>query len=366
MLTEWRPFLFQKNRVRRTYLGGKLIDCWQGVNGTEDRYFPEEWIGSVVDAIGFYKEKIPDEGQSFVELGDGCIIKFKDLIHENPEAVLGRGHVQKYGESTALLVKMLDSAQKLSIQVHPDRIQSKRLFHSPFGKTESWYVIETRVIDGQEPYMLLGFKEGITREKWERMFFEQDLKGLFNALQKVPIRPGEMYLVEGGIPHAIGPGCFVAEIQEPTDYTMTVERANCKTLYRTDEMCHMGVGMEGMFDCFHYTGMSLDEVYAKWRIPPQICGNSIQNKRTLLMNRTTIQYFGLERYDVQTDMEMVHGNTFSFLTVLSGNGKIRYNDKEYAVFQGESFLIPAVCEHVYLIASDAKKPFVCINSLPPL
>lgn len=365
-MMEFGPMELLHNRVRRPYIGGLMIDRWQGVEGTEDRYLPEEWIGSTVDAQGFYKDVIPNEGQSYVRLQDGSAVLLKTLLEQNPNEILGQKHIAKYGVSTALLVKMLDSGQKLSIQAHPNRVQSMRLFHSPFGKAESWYVVKTRNIGGEKPYMLLGFKEGITREKWEKLFWEQDTQGMLDAMHRIDVKPGDMYLVDGGVPHAIGPGCFVVEVQEPTDYTVTVERSNCKAVYRTDEMCHRGAGMTGMFDCFDYSGYPLGDILAKWLLKPESTTDPHNNTKTLLMDRSIIPYFGLERYDVSTELELDNSGTFSYITVLEGQGMLTGNGVKLNAIQGSSYLIPANCTNTHLMNINGDKPFVCINSLPPL
>ena len=74
-------------------------------------------------------------------------------------------------------------------------------------------------------YILLGFKEGVTREEWEKYYYADDLKALENLCHKIPVKAGEAYFVGGGCPHALGEGCFVIEVQEPSDY-----HAGCASL----------------------------------------------------------------------------------------------------------------------------------------
>lgn len=164
------------------------------------------------------------EGLSEIVLENGKSITLKDLIRSNPEDILGRRHTAKYGSETAVLVKVLDAGERLTIQVHPDREFAQSAFQSVFGKTEAWYILGGRTIGGEDPYVLLGFKPGMTQAKWKQLFEDQDIPGMIGALHKIPVQPGDVFLVEGGVPHAIGSGCFLIEIQEPTDYTLRVER----------------------------------------------------------------------------------------------------------------------------------------------
>ena len=71
----------------------------------------------------------------------------------------------------------------------------------------------------------------------------------------IEVHKGDTVLIQGGVPHAIGAGCFLAEIQEPTDYTVRTERITPSGLKVADTMCHQGLGFQKMFDCFHYEGV---------------------------------------------------------------------------------------------------------------
>ncbi len=65
---------------------------------------------------------------------------------------------------------------------------------------------------------------------------------MLDSLHKVPLTEGEVLLIEGGVPHAIGSGCFLIEIQEPTDYTLRVERTTVRGETLPDTACHQGAG----------------------------------------------------------------------------------------------------------------------------
>lgn len=254
------------NRVVRSYTGGKLIEEWQGLNNPADNDKPEEWLASVVEARN--KNYIPGEGLSAVLMPDGTTEKLTDLIKADSEGFLGQEHVAKYGIHTAVLTKVLDAAVRLSIQVHPTKAYARAYFKSDYGKTEAWYIMGGREIDGEPPYVLAGFKPGVTRAEWKKYFDEQDIDAMINALHKYYVKPGDVFLIEGGLPHAIGSGCFLIEIQEPTDYTMRVERKTFDGGTLPDMLCHQGVGFDAMLDCFTYEGLSKDDTYKKYGKPP--------------------------------------------------------------------------------------------------
>lgn len=128
-----RPVFFDRNRVYRVYLGGKLFHDFLG-DAPEDGFYPEEWVASTVHAMNAVS-KGPFEGISMIE---GTDLPFTKLLEEHREDCLGSR------KTLGVLVKYLDSAIRLPMQVHPTRAFSREYFHSPYGKAESWVVLATR------------------------------------------------------------------------------------------------------------------------------------------------------------------------------------------------------------------------------
>jgi mannose-6-phosphate isomerase len=110
-----------------------------------------------------------------------------------------------------LLIKFLFPKDKLSVQVHPDDETAARA-GEPCGKTECWYVLSA------EPgaQIALGLKPGIVKAELERAIHEKRLEGLLNW---ITVRAGEMYYVDAGTVHAIGPGSVIVETQQNSDTT---------------------------------------------------------------------------------------------------------------------------------------------------
>ncbi|WP_076548808.1 hypothetical protein [Maribacter ulvicola] len=73
------------------------------------------------------------------------------------------------------------------------------------------------------------------------------------------MNPGNAYMIYGGMPHAIRIGCFLMEVQEPTGYTMWVEKVTPARLTISDELIYLGVGEQNILDCFHYEGCSYEK-----------------------------------------------------------------------------------------------------------
>ncbi len=121
---------------------------------------------------------------------------------------------QRFGQEFPLLIKYIDAQDKLSVQVHPaDELSAKR--HNAYGKTEMWYILDC------EPgaQLLIGLKDGVTREQYLRAVEDGTVGDLLNA---IPVKPGDTYFIPAGTVHAIGKGILVAEIQQTSDITYRV------------------------------------------------------------------------------------------------------------------------------------------------
>lgn len=325
-----KPLRIAPARAWRTYRGGSLIAALHG-EAAQDTHFPEEWLMSTVAARNPGREHIV-EGLS--KTADGTLLR--DLIEADPEGVLGRGR-----SGTGMLMKLIDAAERLSVQVHPTRADAQKLFRSPFGKTECWYILGGREVNGEKPHIYFGFREGVTREQWAKLFCEQDIPGMLSCLHRIEVQPGDVYLIHGGVPHAIGAGCFLAEIQEPTDLTLRVERTGPTGDPLPDMSCHQGVGFEKMLDCFCYDGCDLQEAQRRWRIPARVLENTADYTRTALLSYEDTPFFRMERVDVHGTMNWESGESYHGFYVLEGEGIITVDGKEETLSPGVQYFVPS-------------------------
>ena len=201
-------------RVYRFYRGGALIGRLRG-ESEKDSSFPEDWVGSVTPASNPGRDE-PDAGLSRIDGGR----LLKDAIEEDPLAWLGKAHVSAFGRTTGLLVKLLDSAERLPVHAHPNRAFARRHFKSPFGKTEAWIVIATRAERGQ---VWVGLREPVSPGEYLHWIETQDVAALLAALNRIEVEEGDVIFVPAGVPHAIGAGLLIAELQEPTDLSFVCE-----------------------------------------------------------------------------------------------------------------------------------------------
>ena len=209
------------NRVWRTYSGGLMLDRMEGRAAPADGPFPEDWLGSTVRAINPNRDA-HHRRSGARDVSPAAKRCWPISSHADPEYFLGAAHVERFGTNPMVLVKYLDSAVRLPFQVHPTVEFSRRHLNAESGKTEAYYILSTRP-EVTEPYIYLGFQHPPTREELRRMIVEQDIAAMERCFEKIPVKPGDVYVVSGGLPHAIGGGVLMVEVMEPTDFVARVE-----------------------------------------------------------------------------------------------------------------------------------------------
>jgi mannose-6-phosphate isomerase len=228
-----QPRRLAPTRVYRFYRGGLLIDRMRGETGA-DTDFPEDWVGSVTRASNPGRDE-PLAGLS--QLDDGSLLR--DAIAADPGGWLGPDAARG---STGVLVKLLDAAERLPVHFHPDRAFAGEHFGSAFGKTEAWIVLATHE---EQSEVWIGMRERVDRETYRGWIDRQDRERLLDSLHRVPVRPGDVIFVPAGTPHAIGAGALIAELQEPTDFSIVCEWEGYPI---AAEDSHLGLGWDAAIE----------------------------------------------------------------------------------------------------------------------
>ena len=264
------------------------------------------------------------EGEGLGRLSGGRLVK--DVIGSMP-----------------ILVKLLDSDERLVIQAHPTVPFAKARLNSAVGKTECW-----DFLPGTAPNacVYLGFKPGITREKWVEAFKEQ--KGLLEMLHRIPVRAGDFVFVDGGVPHAIGAGCFMIELQEPSDLMVVAERFTPSGRRIPDAKMHGGLGWDGMFDVYEYVGCEFDE----------LCRNYVRRREDLASVHRVVGRNFTDKFEmfVMTEGELSVSGARGVAVVTQGEGRcnglaVRKGDR--IVFADEGSLrLDGGCEIVVCFKTE--------------
>jgi len=231
-----RPERLTPTRVYRFYQGGLLIDRLRG-EAERDTDHPEDWVGSITAANNPGRDE-PEAGLS--RLADGGLLR--DAVAADPQGWLGPAAATG---TTGVLVKLLDAAQQLPVHAHPSRVFASEHLGSPFGKTEAWIVLATRE---EHADVWIGPREPVDAATYRAWIEAQDLDALLGSLHRLPVRAGDVIYVPAGVPHSIGAGVLIAELQEPTDFSIVCEWQGFPI---DPDDTHLGMGWDvalGAFD----------------------------------------------------------------------------------------------------------------------
>lgn len=338
------PVFFNSNRVFRVYLGGKLFSDFFG-DESEDSFYPEEWICSSVKALNEGSDN-PYEGISTVMCTD---IRFDELLSRHKELLLGDR------DGLDMLVKALDSAIRLPVQAHPDKEFSRKHFNSDFGKAESWYVLATR----ENAAIYFGFKDGVTRKDFEKAVKDSahDKSAMERLLNRIPVKSGDVYFIPAKAVHAIGTGCLILEVQEPTDFTIQPEEW-CGDYHLSEKEMYLGLEKDDALDCFDFS-FNLNDVNSKCKKTPKIIESKEGFVRESLISQEDTPCFSVERYRIN------NGKT-SFLpspavyVVTNGEGTLKLSTESYSktIKKGDYFFAPYIINRKLYIESETSLEIV--------
>lgn len=207
-----KPYKFEPY-LKTTLWGGYQIAPFKGIY-TAQPNIGESWEISGVpghESVAIDRGLIDD-----VDLG----LTLTELIDKYKGLLIGNRVYKRFGNKFPLLVKFIDSRQDLSVQVHPDdKLAQER--HGCAGKTEMWYIIKSDV--GAKIYA--GLKKQITPDDYEHMVSGEAPEGsnpMADVIATHEAHQGDLFFLPAGRLHAIGAGCFLAEIQQTSDITYRV------------------------------------------------------------------------------------------------------------------------------------------------
>lgn len=234
--------------------------------------------------------------------------------------LLGTRAVALTGNRFPLLIKMLDAEQWLSLQVHPNDEQAKRLEGAEFfGKTEAWHILENET----NAKLIAGVKPNITAE----MLADAIKNGtILDMVESVEVKPGDTLFISPGTIHALGAGLLIYEVQQTSDITYRVYdwgRPQTET-----RKLHIEKAL----------AVSDPNAIANVVPPPAINDGEV---KTL----TQCEYFKLETIVVEEKSAALDtgGESFHALTVIEGQSQIRVGDEAFILNKFETLLIPAIC-----------------------
>jgi mannose-6-phosphate isomerase len=346
------PVPLAPNRVRLFYRGGALIDELRGAPDPADGEYPEDWIASVT---AFGGDRAPTEGLSRVRV-NGWEGFLRDLLRDHATEIVGRDMVRRWGATTGLLVKLLDTSVRLPVHCHPTREFARRNFGSPFGKTEAWIIVATRRVAGEEPYVHVAFQREIARETLLEWTTRQDVGAILGATHRFAVQAGDVFMIPAAMPHAIGPGVFMVEVQEPTNYSVLIEHDGFPV---APEAAHLGLGWEVAIDAVDRRGYAREELVARLvrRADPKREGESA------LLAEDFAPFFSATQLRLAPNAARDLPTGYWVGVVLEGRGELEYGSGRVAIRRGDTFCVPyALGAHRVRAGRDG---VLIVRCLPP-
>jgi mannose-6-phosphate isomerase len=287
------------NQPETFYRGAGRIAAFRDASGLPDR--PEDWVASTTSRF--------DLGPSgLTVLPDGRVLA--EAVAADPAWWLGPGR----GTEPQILVKLLDAGQRLPLHVHPDRRFANTHLASPYGKTEAWVILSA----DPDAYVHLGFHRDVTPEELAGWVKDQKSEEMLAATNKVPIYAGDAVLCPAGVPHAIGPGVLLVEVQEPTDFSVLLEYESFGL-----DGGHLGLGYDLALECVDRSTWTHERI-------AQLHGTD------RLLPVAADPYFSVDRLRPQDRL----GAAFSVVVVTAGAGTLSGEHDQLSVRRGETLLIP--------------------------
>lgn len=289
------PLALRANQpADRFYEGGTRIAGFRGTASSGD-HIPEDWIASTTTVAGF-------DDLGLTVLDDGRTLRA--AVDADPHSWLGAAHVRQFGCDVALLVKLLDAGERLPVHVHPDDAFARRHLGCRNGKTESWIVLEA------EPgaQVNVGFREDVEPQHLATWVATQDREAIIGALHAIDVRPGDSIYVPAGLPHAIGAGILLLELQQPADLSLLLEYAGFAVDGPLDG--HLGIGYDTALRCVRYAALHRGEL-------DQLCGTWQDDH---IFPAAADDYFRADRLTGNTGRQFEQG--LAVLVVTAGAGRL--------------------------------------------
>ena len=297
--------------LKQTLWGGEKIIPFKHLN-QQMEHVGESWEISGVKDNETIVANGPHKGKSL-----------NQLVREQKGQLVGEDNYLRFGDEFPLLIKFIDACQDLSIQVHPDDETAHRQGKSR-GKTEMWYALPSA--PGAQLYN--GLKEQITPEDYEKMVEDDTIT---DALARYEVHEGDVFFIPAGRIHAIGKGCFVAEIQQTSDVTYRIYDFKRKDKNGNYRELHTKEAAESI----DFT--VLDNYHTDY-----------EAKKDEGVQVVNCPYFTTAVYDLSQPMTLDYSELDSFVILIAvkGEGKLFCNGEEMPFQMGDTVLLPATTTEV--------------------
>lgn len=303
------PLRFKKTLVKKVW-GGRKFNTVLNMELPDTELYGESW------EVSSHKG-----GLSYIENGEYTGKSLIEVIEQNKGEILGEEIVERFKGEFPLLIKYLDINDRLSVQVHPSDEYALRV-EGEFGKSECWYVMEA----SEDATLILGIKEGITKEIFKEKVEKKDFTDLFNTIK---VKKGDFINLLPGVVHATLEGSIlICEVQQNSDTTYRI--------YDFDRL------VDGKLRDLHID-KALDVIDFEGDI--QVTTSENRQKISLVgaLKEELVrgQYFNVDKYLIDGKFEDETNKNFKILSILDGEGEIICDSNSYSIKKGDTYFIPA-------------------------
>lgn len=255
----------------------------------------------------------------------------QEIINKQPEQLLGKDVVQRFGKDFPILIKFIDAKQDLSIQLHPnDELAKKR--HNSFGKTEMWYVMDA----DEGANLIVGFNKDVTKEEYSDSLKHNTLLDLLNYEN---VKEGDTFFINTGKIHAIGAGVLLAEIQQTSDVTYRVFDFNRRDKDGNLRELHTELALDAM---------DYDKKY-DFKVTYKADANVVNEMVDCPYFKTN--FINLTQ---SLNLDISKRDSFTIYMCVGGSAKISTESGSALIHKGETILVPANSERISIHTSGAK------------
>lgn len=290
-----------------------------------DKIIPFKQLADKLDNVGESWEISGVPGNETI-VADGLYAgqALNAVVAELKDKLVGKDNYKRFGDEFPLLIKFIDARQDLSIQVHPTDEIAKRQGKER-GKTEMWYLMDSDA----DAKLYSGLKKEITPEEYKGMV-ENDT--ICDALAQYAVKEGDCFFLPAGRIHAIGTGCFLAEIQQTSDVTYRIYDFKRKDKNGNYRELHTERAAESI-------NYAVQADYRTAYTPAKNRGVSL----------VQCPYFCTAVYDLDEPMTLDYSELDSFVILIGLKGEGTFTDNEgntFALRAGETVLVPATTSEI--------------------
>lgn len=313
------PMKFQPLLKEKIWGGARLHKLSE--KAISDATYGEAWLLSGVEG----DETIVANGW----LAENNIVELAETFMGD---LVGDKVFEQYEEEFPLLFKLIDAADDLSIQVHPDdELAQKRGLER--GKTEMWYVMEA----DKNAELIAGFNKQIDKESFQKLIVQNRLESILN---KEKVHSGDVFYMPAGRVHSIGKGILLAEIQQSSDTTYRIYDWGRKDAQSRERELHI----EASLDAIDF------RVERNYRTDYQIVDNATIPLVSAPFFQTNIL---ASTMPIRKDFSEL--DSFVVYLCVEGASKLRYEEGEIALQTGEIVLIPNALNEIVIIPEYSTK-----------